>query len=572
MPFPARRRGQRSRTPRPLRRATLTHACLLLALACAACAERPQPALPGQRPDILLIVAEDLSPRLGAYGDDVAHTPHIDGLAAEGTRFTRAFTTAGVCAPSRAAIAMGVHQNTWGAGHMRASAGGYLPVPPPEFTAFPELLRRAGYYTINSGKTDYQLSTSFGGAFGGPPSLWDEDGSDDWANRPPGAPFFSYLTLNESHESQVWPTWSMRSLISLMMLPIRVWNHWHWTHQTSPAEVKPPPYYPDTPTVRTDMVRHYNNLARVDARVGEILQRLEDDGLAERSVVIFTSDHGDGLPRAKRWPYDSGIHIPLIVRWPGMLPAGSLNPELVSGVDLAPTLLAIAGIPVPAHMQGRVFMGPERQPEPRYVYAARDRIDEQPDRVRALRDRRWKYIRNFHPDRPYVLDMSFRDHMPMMREMRELAEAGELQGAAALWFRAERDPEELYDTLEDPHEVRNLAADPRHADRLAEMRDALDEWLLESGDLGLVEESELARRFWPGGAQPSTPTPQLHVEERGRVAASHVTPGASIEIRLDDGPWRLYRQPVEASPGTLVEARATRYGWTTSELQELRVP
>ncbi|MGE4649887.1 MAG: sulfatase-like hydrolase/transferase, partial [Myxococcota bacterium] len=134
MPFPARRHGRRSRTPRPLRRATLTHACLLLALACA---ERPQPALPGQRPDILLIVAEDLSPRLGAYGDDVAHTPHIDRLAAEGTRFTRAFTTAGVCAPSRAAIAMGVHQNTWGAGHMRASAGGYLPVPPPEFTAFP---------------------------------------------------------------------------------------------------------------------------------------------------------------------------------------------------------------------------------------------------------------------------------------------------------------------------------------------------------------------------------------------------------------------------------------------------
>ncbi|MFP8877588.1 MAG: sulfatase/phosphatase domain-containing protein, partial [Myxococcota bacterium] len=314
-----------------------------------------------------------------------------------------------------------------------------------------------------------------------------------------------------------------------------------------------------------------NNLARVDARVGEILQRLEDDGLAERSVVIFTSDHGDGLPRAKRWPYDSGIHVPLIVRWPGVLPAGSVNPELVSGVDLAPTILSVAGIPVPDPMQGRIFMGPERQPEPRYVYAARDRIDEQADRVRALRDRRWKYIRNFHPERPYVLDMSFRDHMPMMREMRALAEAGELRGAAALWFRPQRDPEELYDTLEDPHEVRNLAHDPRHADRLAEMRDALDDWLLTSGDLGLVEESELARRFWPGGAQPSTPTPQLRVGERGRVTATSATPGASIEIRVASGPWRLYQQPVEAAPGTLVKARATRYGWATSELQELRV-
>ena len=192
--------------------------------------------------------------------------------------------------------------------------------------------------------------------------------------------------------------------------------------------------------------------------------------------------------------------------------------------------------------------------------------------VRALRDRRWKYIRNFQPDRPYVLDVAFRDQMPMMREMRALAEAGELQGDAALWFRPQRDPEELYDTLEDPHEVRNLAGDPRHAVRLAEMRDALDEWLLASGDLGLVEESELARRFWPGGAPPATPTPQLHVGKRGRVAASHATPGASIEIRVADGPWRLYHQPVEVAPESLVEARATRYGWATSELQELRVP
>ena len=545
---------------------------LLASLACLACEGRTIPGAPGTRPDILLIVAEDLSPRLGAYGDPLAHTPNIDRLAAQGTRFTRAFTTAGVCAPSRAAIAMGVHQNTWGAGHMRANAGGYLPVPPQHWLAFPEILRRAGYWTINAGKTDYQLSTRLGGAFGGPPSLWDEDRNEDWGNRPPGTPFFAYLTLGESHESQVWPTWTARSLMSLAMLPLRVWNHWQWPKRTAPSDIHPPPYYPDTATVRADMARHYNNIARVDARVGEILQRLEADGLAEDSVVIFTSDHGDGLPRAKRWPYDSGIHVPLVVRWPGVLPAGSVNDELVSGVDLAPTLLSIAGLPVPEAMQGRIFMGPEKQPEPPYVYAARDRIDEQPDRVRAVRDRRWKYIRNFQPDRPYVLDVAFRDVMPMMREMRALAAAGELSGSAALWFRPERDPEELYDTRQDPHEVDNLANDPRQALRLASMRAALDDWLQASGDLGGIEEAKLARRFWPEGEQPITGEPQLVVEAGGRVAAAPSRTGGSVELRIDDAAWRIYTQPLEVAPGALVEARATRYGWATSPLKRLRVP
>jgi arylsulfatase A-like enzyme len=526
-----------------------------------------------ERPNILLIVAEDLSPRMGAYGDALADTPSIDRLAREGTRYTRAFTTAGVCAPSRAAIILGVHQNTWGAGHMRASGGGYVAVPPADWKAFPELLRAAGYYTVNNGKTDYQMSRRFpNGVFGGPSSIWDEARADDWRGRAPGQPFFVYHTLLATHESQVWPTWRFHSWTQILMAPMRVRNHRAWVLETDPAAVTLPPYYPDTPTVRADLARHYNNIARMDRQVGEILERLEADGLADDTLVVFTTDHGDGLPRAKRWLYDSGLHVPLIVRWPGRVAAGAVDEELVSGVDLAPTFLSLAGVAVPGPLHGRVLLGREAQPEPRYVYAARDRIDEQPDTVRAVRDRRFKYIRNRHPERPYVLDMAFRDQMPMMQELRRLAAEERLEGVPALWFRAQRAPEELYDTEADPHEIQNRAGDPAFAAVLARMRAELDRWLAASGDLGLLPEEELRQRFWPGGREPVTADPTLGRDADGSLALQCATPGASMELRLDGGPWRLYTGPVEAPPGAGAEARAVRYGWAASGEVSARVP
>ena len=469
------------------------------------------------RPNIVLIMAEDLSPRLGAYSDPVARTPNLDRLAGEGVRYTRVFTTAGVCAPSRAAMIMGVHQNTWGAGHMRSTGGGYVAVPPPDWKAFPELLRAAGYYTVNSGKTDYQMSTQLNGARGGPSSIWDEESAEDWRGRAPGQPFFAYLTLNSTHESRVWPTWDLSSPTRLLMAFMRISDHMRWEHETDPASVPVPPYYPNTPTVRADIARHYNNVAVMDRDVGEILAKLEEDGVAENTVVVFMTDHGDGLPRAKRWLYDSGLHVPLIARWPGRLERGNVEHELVSGVDLAPTFLALAGVSVPEYMHGRVFLGPDAQEEPAFVYAARDRIDESPDTVRALRDRRFKYIRNVRPEQPYVLPGSFRDQMPMMEEMLALDAAGNLERDASLWFRDTRDPEELYDTEADPHEVLNLAADPSHRERLQRMRDALDLWLDESGDLGLIPESELGERFWPSGHQPVTAPPVFDRRRDGIV-------------------------------------------------------
>jgi arylsulfatase A-like enzyme len=490
-------------------------------------------------------------------------------------RYTRAFTTAGVCAPSRAALIMGVSQNRFGAGHMRAAQGGYVAVPPPDWKAFPELLRAAGYYTANSGKTDYQMSTRLGGSFGGPFTLWDRDGgvgegffSDSfalWEGRGPGQPFFAYLTLGGTHESQLWPTWQLgERAFHWLLLPLRVRNHARWEHRTDPARVRVPAYYPDTPVVRADLARHYANIAVMDALVGETLAVLARDGLADDTVVIFTTDHGDGLPRAKRWLYDSGIHVPLIVRWPGQAAPGSVSDELVSGVDLAPTILALAGVPAPAHLEGRVLLGPARERAPEVVFAARDRMDESPDTVRAARDPRFKYIRNLHPELPYQLPNSFGAELPTWRELRRLHDAGELAGAPALWFRAERPPEELYDTQADPDEVHDLARDPRHARDLARLRAGLDRWLAAAPDLGLLPESELRERFWPGGEQPVTAAPEI-VSAGGRVTLRSATPGASLGQRIDGGAWQFYTGPFAAEPGSRIEAKAVRYGWAESE-------
>jgi hypothetical protein len=249
-----------------------------------------------------------------------------------------------------------------------------------------------------------------------------------------------------------------------------------------------------------------------------------------------------------------------------------VDEELVSGVDLAPTFLSVAGVPLPRPMHGRVLLGRDAQPEPRYVYAARDRMDEQSDTVRAVRDRRFKYIRNRHPERPYVRDLAFRDQMPMMQELRRLAAEERLEGAPALWFRARRDPEELYDTEVDPHEIRNLAADPALAAVLMRMRVELDRWLAASGDLGLLPEEELRRRFWPDGREPVTADPSWQRDADGRLALQCATPGASLELRLDGGPWRLYTEPVEAPPETRLQARAVRYGWAGSGEASARVP
>jgi N-sulfoglucosamine sulfohydrolase len=522
-----------------------------------------------KRPNILWISFEDTNPFYGCYGDPVARTPNVDRLAAGGCRWPNAFSTAGVCAPARSAVITGMYPISIGTHHMRTRhtnpAAPELPTPysavvPHYVRCFSEYLRAAGYYCTNNVKTDYQ--------FDPPLTAWDELSTEaHWRNRPdPDQPFFAVFNPTQTHESGMWPD----------KCPEVAFD---------PQAMALPPYFPDTPIVREAMARMYTNIERVDAYMGELLDQLEEDGLAGNTVVFHWSDHGP-LPRGKRWPYDSGIHIPMIVRWPGHVEPGSASDQLVSTIDLGPTVLSIAGIEIPWHVQGQAFLGAQAAPPREYVYAARDRYDESYDMIRAARDKRFKYVRNYRPDLPYLLWIPYRNRHPIVEEMWRLYVAGELEGPQLLMFQTERPVEELYDTQRDPHEIHNLAADPAYEPELERLRAALDAWIDEVGDMGHIPESEMVARWYPGGVQPQT-APVVFVpiceDNPGQSAAPEggtfqaplmvqfycATQGASIAYTYEEGEdvhWQLYTAPLRLPPGeTTIRARAIRIGYRESE-------
>jgi N-sulfoglucosamine sulfohydrolase len=527
------------------------------------------------RPNILLLVAEDLSPRIGSFGDTVAATPNIDQLAAQGTRYTNVFTTAGVCAPSRAALITGQHQISFGGQHMRTTTGPlgpYLAQPAAGVRAFPELLRAAGYYTYTDQKLDYQFSGIRAGS--GPFTIWSEDGATDtaWRNRASNQPFFALINFLETHESGVMQangpahspahaaTQQMRKNQGLVAPSV-----------TDPADVILPPYYPDLPETRADLARHYDNIHAMDQRVGAILAALEADGLLQNTLILWTSDHGDGLPRAKRELFDSGTKVPFILRLPASLTdaagdqsttaAGSIDQRLVSFVDLAPTVLAFAGITPPDYLHGENFLTSNR----RYVFASRDRIDEIMDRQRSIRSNRYKYIKSWYPDVAGGHPLNYRDNLDIVRAWRKAWQAGTLPAVQSQWFEPTA-KEQLYDIVADPHELTNLASSANHQTILREMRTALNAFLAEVGDTGAIAESELRAKYLQEGALPQTPPPALFI--RNGILTLTSKDNASIGYRLSSSPnWHLYTQPVtiETSKLTSVTAKAIRYGWRESE-------
>lgn len=521
------------------------------------------PAKAQDRPNIVWISAEDLSPRLGAYGDDVARTPNLDRLASEGTLFTRAFTSAGVCAPSRAGIITGMYQNSWGGHNMRVTHQGpglptpYHAVPPPYVKAFTEYLRAAGYFTSNDVKNDYQI--------GEPVTIWDEnERGAHWRSplREEGQPFFSVFNFTVTHESQSWIDPDEETT-------------------TDPAAVEVPPYYPDTPEVRRQIAKHYDNIASMDEQAGEILRQLEEDGLADNTIVFYWGDHGDGLPRMKRWLYDSGLLVPLIVRWPGELVPGTVDDRLVSFIDLAPTVLSLAGVPVPRHMQGQVFLGDRQAPPREYIHAARDRIDMVYDMVRAVRDKRFKYIRNYYPEKPFVQFVDYRNRSSIMQELFRLHRSGDLNETQRLWLSDQRPPEELYDVVADPHEVNNLADNPAYRGVINRLRAEMDDWMARIDDKGDIPEDRMVFQMWKGTEQPVTSAPvflrrtdtdlEMEAEHVGpiEIVIQSGSPGASITYTTDEGDdahWKLYSAPLRLESGTTtVRARAIRYGYIESE-------
>lgn len=487
-------------------------------------------------PNVLWISCEDTSPDLGCYGDAYATTPNLDRLAAQGCRYTRAYSTFPVCAPSRASIITGIHPGTLGAHQMRTGAKNYQAVPPPIVKCFTEYLRAAGYYCSNHTKTDYQFDPPF--------TAWDAR-KGDWRNpdRRPGQPFFCVINITTTHESQCWDISDVKH---------------------DPAKAPLPPFYPDTPTVRKGVARYYDQVERMDRQMGEILSRLEADGLAGNTVVFFWGDHGRGLPRYKRWPYETGLRVPLIVRWPGKIEAGSVNEELACLMDLGPTLLSIAGLKLPAYLHGRALLGEAKQPEPEYIFGGRNRMDlSSDDFIRTCRDHRFRFIRNFSADVPYAQEIPYMEKSPIVQDWRRLNAEGKLTGAQKLWFTHPKPAEELYDTEADPFEVNNLAGRPEFAETQARMRAALETWMKNTADLGVVPEDELIERFWPGHKQPATAAPAIQRAADGTVTITCTTPGASIGYRTGtDNRWMIYAGPFKAHGA--VHAKAIRIGFKES--------
>ncbi len=521
-----------------------------------------------KKPNFLWISFEDTNPYYGCYGDPVARTPNVDRLADGGCIWTNAFSTCGVCAPARSAVITGMYPISIGTQHMRTSHTNRLaPEMPTPYSAvlphyvrcFTEYLRADGYYCTNNVKTDYQFTP--------PLTAWDDLSNEGhWRNRPdPDQPFFAVFNPTRTHESGMWEGKGPKPTFD-------------------PDAIKLPPYFPDTPKVRLAMARMYTNIEHNDRYMGELLKQLEDDGLADNTIIFHWSDHGP-LPRGKRWPYDSGIRIPMIVRWPENLESGSVSEELVSTVDLGPTLLSLAGVEIPMHMQGQAFLGDQAAPPREYIYAHRDRHDESYDMVRAARDKRFKYIRNYYPDRPYLLWIPYRNRHPILEEMWRLHLAGELDEAQSLMFR-DRPAEELYDTQRDPYEICNLAGDLAYEPELFRLREALDDWIQEVGDMGAISELEMVRRWYPNGEQPETAAPlfiPICEESMGRETAPEggafkapvlvqlhcATQGASIAYTFEEGDnphWLLYKNPLRLSEGkTTLRARAIRVGYKESK-------
>jgi uncharacterized sulfatase len=433
-------------------------ACLALLPTFAAAAD----AMPA-RPNILWLTCEDMSPHLGCYGDTYARSPTIDRLAADGVRYTNCFTHIGVCAPSRSGLITGMYPPSIGSHHMRSTT-----VLADYIKCYPQYLREAGYYCTNNSKTDYN--------FAAPKETWDESSNKaHWKNRPEGKPFFAIFNYTTTHESQ-----------------IRAGKR--QAEGFDPAKVPVPPYHPDTPIVRNDWARNYENIEKMDRQVAAALKELDDAGLADDTIVFFYSDHGTGMPRSKRWLYDSSTRVPLIIRYPKKwqteaTKAGTVTDELVAFVDLGPTVMSLAGVPTPKHMQGQAFLGPHKAAAPReYVYGCRDRMDERVDMIRSVRDKQYKYIRNYQWWKPYAQNINYMNEMPTMQEWRRLAAEGKLNPVQSLFMAPQKPREELYDCNADPHEVNNLVADPKHAEVLDRLRKAHEKWTEDIHDLGYLPE------------------------------------------------------------------------------------
>ena len=533
------------------------------------------PPHPTDRLNILWLTCEDISPTLSFYGDSTARTPNLDKLAKESLVFTRAFATVGVCAPSRSAIITGMYPPSIGTMHMRTAldvaswgkrkypektdatdvAGKpvrqYSAVIPEFVKCFTEYLRADGYYCTNNMKTDYQ--------FAAPVTAWDQNNAQaTWQNCPPGKPFFSVFNHEITHESQIWKNKELPQAVNSELVPL-------------------PGYYPENAVIRQGVARNYSNIELLDQQIGKKLDALKKAGLYDKTIIFFFSDHGGPLPRGKREIYDSGLRVPFLVRFPGGAYAGKVD-ELISFVDLAPTILSLANIKPPDYMQGQAFLGKYKASNPRkYIFGSGDRFDEFSDRIRMVRDKRYLFVRNYYPELPAYKDVAYRKQMDMMQELLRLRDDKQLSGPTAYWFRPTKTKEEFYDCDTDPFDLRNSIDELKYADKINELRNTLDQHINNIHDKGAIPEAQMIERMWPGGIQPKTAKPIASIR-MGTIRLTCSTPGASIgyilsekELKpnLDSG-WQLYHEPIKANVKMFLYVISNRIGYAQSEVVNIK--
>lgn len=455
------------------------------------------------RPNILWLTSEDHGPHVGCYGDAFATTPTFDRLARMGLRYRRAWSGAPVCAPARTTLISGVYPAATGSEHMRS----LVPYPRGQ-RMYPQFLRDAGYHCSNNSKTDYNLAE--------PGRVWDESSPRaHWRTRAPGQPFFAVFNSTKSHESQ-----------------IRTRPHL-FTHD--PAGARVPAYHPDTPEVRRDWAQYYDQVSAADADAARVLAELEADGLLEDTIIFYYADHGSGMPRNKRWPYNAGLQVPLVVVIPEKFQhlrppeyqAGGVSDRLVAFVDFAPTLLNLIGVKPPAWMQGRAFLGPDLPPAAKFLHGYRARMDERIDLTRSVTDGRHVYIRNFMPHRPQGQYLDYMFQTPTTRVWRRLFDEGRLNAAQAAFWQP-KPPEELYDLENDPDEVRNLAESPVHQRVLKTLRKELRRHAHDILDVLFLPEGEMHRRSAGG-------SPYDMAREPGRYPFERVFATAELASSLKSG-------------------------------------
>lgn len=467
---------------------------LFLALSAAAMADTA-------RPNILWLIGEDFGPHLGCYGTKEVSTPVLDQMAAQGVRFTRFYTTAPVCSPSRSAFNTGMYQTTIGAHNHRSHRDdGYT--LPKDVRVISDRMREAGYFTANvkelpaetgfkgSGKTDWNFFHE--------KEAFD---SDRWDDLKAHQPFYAQVNFQETHRT------------------FRAPKH------ADPAKVEIPPYYPDHPVTRDDWAQYLDAATELDRKIGKVMALLETQGLLENTIVCFFGDNGQAHVRGKQFCYEEGLNVPLIIRWPSGFPIakglapGQVSDRLLMSIDLTATTLAWAGIPKPANMQGQVFVGINAEPPREYVFGARDRCDETVFRFRTVRDKQYRYIRNFTPDRPFLQANPYKEKQyPVWNLLKELAAQDKLTPPQALLAAPTMPEEELYDLAADPHEINNLIAStkPEHQAARERLREALTDWIEESKDQGRVPEPDevVQRKGMTKPGNPDAPRGQTQKKKR----------------------------------------------------------